>query len=157
MDLDQLIIDLRQTAETDPKTVWYPTVSNEKVFQAEQWLGFKLPRILKRVYIEISNGGIGPGYRLGGLPGGNDCAWGDILASTEELKRNEEYEEGWLPVLDWGCNQVTMVACEDGGSIVTWLEGDVQYEDYDLDELLHRWTKGERPDISAGGFVEIEP
>jgi len=40
---------------------------------------------------------------------------------------------------------------------VTWLEGDVQHEDYDLNEFLYRWTKGERPDISTGEFVRIEP
>jgi len=157
VDLDQLINDLKETAKKDPKTVWYSPVSDAKVLYAEDLLGFKLPVIPKRIYTELSNGGIGPGYKLGGLPGGNDCAWGDILASTDELRRSEEYEDGWLPVLDWGCNQVTMVDCEDDGKIVTWLEGDVQHEDYDLNEFLYRWTKGERPDISTGEFVRIEP
>ena len=48
----------------------YPPVTAEQVKKTEAILGFKLPRLLTRLYVEVANGGFGPGYGLFGLEGG---------------------------------------------------------------------------------------
>jgi cell wall assembly regulator SMI1 len=39
-----------------------PPATEEEVTQAEMQLGFALPSLLRRVYLEVGNGGFGPGY-----------------------------------------------------------------------------------------------
>ena len=53
-------------------------------------------------YLEISNGGFGPGL-LVGLPGGYESSWGDLLKTWDVMRENDEFDESWLPVIDWGC------------------------------------------------------
>lgn len=156
MDEDSLVEEIRSAAQRDKSSVWYPTVGIAHIEFAEEVVGFKFPELLRRILMEVSNGGFGPGYKLGGLPGGHDCAWGDILESFKVIQADEGYEDGWLPVIDWGCAQVTMIDCFDKTQIVTWLSGDVRQEDYDFNELMRRWVNGEQPNIDDGTFVPID-
>src|SRR5437588_8306477 len=48
----------------------YPPATPVMVGSAEQALGFALPPVLRRIYLEVGNGGFGPGYGLIGVPGG---------------------------------------------------------------------------------------
>ncbi len=43
--------------------------SAEAVDQAEAVIGYELPPLLKRMYLEIANGGFGPGHWILGLTG----------------------------------------------------------------------------------------
>jgi hypothetical protein len=43
-----------------------PVIPDDLIF-AEKMLGFVLPSFLKRVYLEVGNGGFGPGYGLAPL------------------------------------------------------------------------------------------
>jgi hypothetical protein len=48
--------------KSDPR--WqraYPPVTSEQVKETEALLGFQLPRLLTRLYVEVANGGFGPG------------------------------------------------------------------------------------------------
>ncbi len=42
----------------------YPPVSHGELELAEQELGFRLPSLLQKMYLQVGNGGIGPGYGL---------------------------------------------------------------------------------------------
>jgi SMI1/KNR4 family protein SUKH-1 len=47
----------------------YPPVSLHELAAAEQRLEFQLPPLLRKLYLEIGNGGFGPGFGLLGLNG----------------------------------------------------------------------------------------
>src|SRR5690242_9078485 len=47
------------------------TATAEELNQAENLLGFRLPKLLSRLYSEVGNGGFGPGYGLIGLANGH--------------------------------------------------------------------------------------
>ena len=48
----------------------YPPASAETLARAEERLGFRLPELLRKMYLEVGNGGYGPGYGIVGLEGG---------------------------------------------------------------------------------------
>lgn len=47
-----------------------PVATYASIAADEQTLCFRLPALLKRMYVEVGNGGWGPGYGLLGLTGG---------------------------------------------------------------------------------------
>src|SRR5690242_12415879 len=48
----------------------FPPATPAAVEAAEQALGFALPPLLRQLYLEVGNGGFGPGYGLSGVPEG---------------------------------------------------------------------------------------
>jgi hypothetical protein len=135
----------------DPKTEWTEVVSAEGIAYAEEVFGFKLPKLLRQAYLKISNGGFGPGPIIG-LPGGYGSSWGDVLKSWEELQDHEDYEDGWLPIIDWGCAQFSIVDCENDYQMVSLCDGEFHPEDYSFESLVEHWLAGEIPELSGGGF-----
>jgi hypothetical protein len=121
--MKSLFARLKIAVREHPGTIWSDAVSSEGITFAEELLGFALPGVLKRAYREISNGGFGPGPIVG-LPGGYESSWGDLINTCNELRRNEECEEGWLPIIDWGCAQFSIIDCEADFQMVTLCKGD---------------------------------
>ncbi|WP_435016230.1 SMI1/KNR4 family protein [Tundrisphaera sp. TA3] len=151
--MTNLLRRLQRAAREDPRTEWFDVVSKAGIEHAEDVFGFALPDILRHSYLSISNGGFGPGYHIIGLPGGQESSWGDLLATWAALKDDEEWEEDWLPIIDWGCAQVSIIDCDDNFSMITLHEGEYYPEDYTFDELLERWIGGESPELSRGDFA----
>jgi len=91
--------------------------SQDAVTQAEQLVGHRLPRLLRRLYLEVGNGGCGPGYGILGVRGGH----------SDEGHRNavDLFPWSWspsappaaaavlLPVCYWGCGIYSLVDCTD--------------------------------------------
>jgi len=152
--LDKLIFAFREAAHADPATNWHDIVSFDAIAFVENSLEVTIPQTLRRCYTEISNGGFGPGYQLTGLPGGHESSWGDLIQATAELRRHEDCEDEWLPLIDWGCAQLTVVDCHDE-QIVTLYEGDFHCETYTLNKLLTKWISGEVPSLDTGSFHPI--
>jgi len=44
-----------------------PAIARDRLVASEAAIGFGLPPLLKRLYSEIGNGGVGPGYGMLGL------------------------------------------------------------------------------------------
>jgi hypothetical protein len=149
--MPSLFARLRRAALTNGKTVWFPVVDAVGPAFAEKVLGFALPKILGRAYREISNGGFGPGPIIG-LPGGYESSWGDLFKTWEVLQLEEEWEDGWLPIIDWGCLQFSIIDCEDDFQMVSLYEGEFHSEDYSFEELLEHWLDGEHPELHTGKF-----
>jgi hypothetical protein len=82
----------------------------EDVLLGEETLGFTLPPLLTRMYLEVGNGGFGPGYGLIGIGarGEKDDLGNDLVRGYEErLKRDAdeptwEWPIGWVPLASWG-------------------------------------------------------
>lgn len=62
-------------------TLLYPPATNEQLQATEEALGFPLPALLRALYVQVANGGFGPGYGLLGAIGGeNEHGW--LLTDT---------------------------------------------------------------------------
>lgn len=92
-----------------------PPASLTDLRRAETLLGFPLPTLLRRIYLEVGNGGVGPGYGL--LPlftrEGEDPHQYLSLVDTTLCY----YKDGWyspktfLVICDWGCNILSRLDC----------------------------------------------
>jgi SMI1 / KNR4 family (SUKH-1) len=121
---DQLIAQMRALLPTSGYH-WVERVSEEDVAQAEAKLGFPLPSLLKRIYLEVGNGAFGfsplDGEGLNGMD--EEGLVDDYLQrrslSQEDIDLNwEQHEEKpflWpeklLPIYDSGCNIYSCIDC----------------------------------------------
>ena len=104
-------------------------LSDREIAAAESRLGFRLPRLLRAIYGEISNGGFGESYGFLGLVGGPLNEDGLDSVSLYESYRQADpgdvfwhWPEGLLPVCDLGCAMYHCVQCLHEGSPVVWFE-----------------------------------
>jgi len=109
-----------------------PPVTAAELAHAEALLGFPLPPLLKHMYIEVGNGGFGPGYGLLPLTNEEDpkTLRTDSLVTTylmyraltaeqfaeywdehEDEYRLREWPEKLLMICDWGCNIYSYLDC----------------------------------------------
>jgi hypothetical protein len=90
-----------------------PPASEAEVDAAEDALGFPLPPLLRRLYLEVANGGFGPAYGLDGVPTipptptRNDIV--EIYNSLYEappLDENPQWKwpRGVVPLIGQGCD-----------------------------------------------------
>jgi hypothetical protein len=91
-----------------------------KIADDEERLGFPFPPLLKRIYIEIGNGGFGPGYGLIGLTGGVPDDTGSTAPETYNQFRGGDrsdptwrWPHGLLPICHWGCAILSCIDCTD--------------------------------------------
>lgn len=76
----------------------FPVATQHDVLAAENALGFPLPPLLRRLYLELANGGFGPGYGLSGVGGrGTDEGSNDIV----ELFRSQSTKHWSLSFPNW--------------------------------------------------------
>lgn len=147
-----LIERVRVVASASGETQSFDAVTPDQIAYVESLLDIEIPHMLKRCYLEIGNGGFGPGYGIIGLPLGHESSWGDLVATVTELRRIEDCTVSLLPIIDFGCAQIMCVDCDDDEIIVNCLEGDFHYEEYTLTQLLERWCDGEIPNLHTGLF-----
>src|SRR5262249_1691092 len=98
-----------------------PPVKRDTVREAEDRLGFALPPLLCRLWIEIANGGFGPGSGLVGLQGGQvddasrkplpDLYLDAIADPAWESFLGEPWPARLVPVCDWGCLHQSAIDC----------------------------------------------
>lgn len=106
-----------------------PPLSPQVLEEAERDLGFALPPLLRELYLQVGNGGFGPGsglFRLTGHPKDDEA-----IVSTYKMSTGpdvpEEYNS-WHPrhilVFHWGCNIYSVVDCTttDGSVYRYWLD-----------------------------------
>ncbi len=155
--MKKLLARLRDATLSDSETARFDVASPTTINAAEDFFGFALPKLLKRLYLEVANGGFGPGPLIG-LPGGYSSSLGDLLQiwSVMQNWEDEDYEEQWLPIIEWGCAQYSLIDCDDL-SMVTYYEGEFHPEDYSFETLLSRWLDGELPELHTGEFYRSKP
>jgi len=162
--MDALIERLKeriQNKELTPATIPPPATLAE-VEAAERVLGFNFPTLLRRIYLEVANGGFGPDYGLLGVPpdGTTDDQGGTILSLYGTLPLNNpdipyegeddyeflEWPEKLLPICHYGCAIYACFDCEgEDGAIVIWEGGllDSLPEANSLQEWLENWLNKE--------------
>ena len=101
----------------------YPPATPEQLQRVEDRVGFPLPEALRTLYLEVGNGGFGPGY---GILGVDDGATDDLGANVEQLYEllsapdpevpDWEWREHALPFRYLGC-QVYSCVMPDGSVV----------------------------------------
>ena len=76
---------------------------------AEHRLGALLPRLLRRLYLEVGNGGFGPGYGILGLDGGFTDDLGHNALEASDYFRDEFPDVRLLALCTWGCAIYSLV------------------------------------------------
>lgn len=132
-------------------TVFSPA-SLEHVREGEDRLGFPLPTLLKRMYLEIGNGGFGPGYGLYGVAGGNTSDLANDQTIPDLYLEWEEWDEPapigwpkrWVPISDWGCCIESVIDCSTPeGRMVFVLDGiDRKDEGITFAQWMEDWAAG---------------
>ncbi len=97
----------------------YPLLEQD-IANAEDAPGFHLPDLLRQLYLQVANGGFGPGQNYP-FPGGMNR----LSQSVELYVRQRSYgpddgdwevnevvwPEGLLPICDWGCGRFSSLDC----------------------------------------------
>jgi hypothetical protein len=147
---DDLILKLRERQadarrfidipEAFPHRV-YPPVTLKEVEMAEAELGFPFPAMLRRVYLQVGNGGFGPGFGI--------LALNDRGARNYHLPLVDWYRDAmsfshpdyppwprkFLTVCDWGDSITSVLDWTDPAAPVSRFNGD-QYEGGALDSVM---------------------
>ncbi|MGR6998657.1 hypothetical protein ACU686_12045 [Yinghuangia aomiensis] len=124
--------------------------------RCEASMGVSLPLLLRRCYLELGDGGFGPGYGLHAVASAG-APHGTI---GSEFANQEHWPEPWrpmagrlVPVCAWGCGIASFVDCTDpdarmwaldpnpapGEDVAEWLFP----QEFGFTEWLRRWTDGQ--------------
>jgi len=140
--------------DTIPQPAFYAPASLTDVEHAEAALAMKLPPFLRRLYLEVGNGGYGPGAGLIGIAGGYPDFDGQTLVTTYQRFRTGAWPSQLLPLWDWGDTMWSCVDVTEGFAVVTHdgTEGATKTT-FTLQSLLRSWLDEE--DLFAA-LYEIE-
>lgn len=102
-------VDLEiESAEDPPCPLSDPTFLKK----TEARLGFRLPRLLKRLYLEVGDGGFGPGAGLFGARSGHWVFPKPItLAELYKVNHKGAWPDKLVPICDWGCGIYSCIDC----------------------------------------------
>jgi len=111
------VVDPRQAVDAaawvHPMPTIRPLATLAEIDAAEQALGFAIPPLLRRLYLEVGNGGFGPGYGLDGVPTIHPTPLrSDIVILYTELRSapppddnpSWQWPVGLVPLIAQGCN-----------------------------------------------------
>ncbi len=103
-----------------------PPATPAAVEAAEEAIGHPLPPLLRRLYLEVANGGFGPRDGVLGVSGSeyeHHGEWADIV-DVHETFGPPEGRPGMVWLFDWGCNTWSLVDCTDpAGPMWIWDPG----------------------------------
>lgn len=136
----------------------------EEIARAEIQLGFELPSLLRRLYLEVGNGGFGPGYELYALNANNLSEDSLVTAylgmrSMSQKDLGEHWADDVKPSLwpecvlmlcDWGCNIYSCLDCVSPELPVYRMDSNKNFmvewamEAPSLQQWLEAWMEGRR-------------
>jgi hypothetical protein len=95
-----------------------PPASAKRLQAAERALCFKLPALLRAIYIEVGNGGFGPEYGIVGTKGGAKLDGCTLETCYQKMRTIAKENSVWrwprrlLPLANYGCGMWSCVDCE---------------------------------------------
>jgi len=134
-----------QEGVLDPLPPLVPA-SEGAVAEAEATIGWSLPPLLRRLYLEVGNGGFGPRDGILGVRGGvGNGGWDDVVAVHRAFNAHPTdplTPPAWmLWIFEWGCTVWSIVDCRDPtGPMWFNADGEQEQESMTLAEWLDRWV-----------------
>jgi hypothetical protein len=167
MTEDEVVEGLRARALREG---WLPPATDDAVVEAERTMQVRLPSLLRRIYVEVANGGFGPRGDILGLRGGysdsgedvdlvecntpTDAEHGNLVAGDEyensagELVHVDAVPLGMIFLMNWGCAIWSVLDCrEPGGVMWGWLEGTLCCQDISLMDWLGAYVDGAEDEL----------
>jgi hypothetical protein len=129
----------------------------EAVAEAENVIGFPVPPLLRRLYLEVANGGFGPAEGILGVRGGaSQGDWNDLAEIYQDgPDPSGRIPAGLVPVYDWGCTIWSLVDFRDpDGPMWCAHEGRHWPQGINLTEWLSVTIAGA---LTVGGILDSEP
>ena len=140
-----------------------PTLTEDDVAYAEKRPGFALPSLFRRLYLEVGNGGFGPGYGIFPLDTGKDSLDSIVTAYfAMRAMTQQDIDENWaddedkpslwpkhvLMICDWGCNIYSLLNCADSNHRIFRMDSnaslkELAFESASLHDWLEMWLAGE--------------
>lgn len=138
------ILDASSSNESARHAKDYPPADLDELETAEKVLGFRLPAFLRRVYLEVADGGFGPAYGVYPVREARAGHEETLVAARNKLAADPEWPQLLLPICDWGCASWSCLDCRtDDGSVVTLAGVDGFRETgHDLRSWFRAWLAG---------------
>lgn len=138
------------------KKVSGKAATSAAVEEAERTIGFAFPNLLRAIYLEVANGGVGPGHQILGVKGGFLSDEGDTISDLYlELKQEDPIDplwvwpEGVVPFCQWGNAIYSCYKATEAGHPVVWFDPNSREIGEPMDqqflphkESLEAWLKG---------------
>jgi hypothetical protein len=148
--LRQRVVDARPTDDPHFFELGQP-VSEEAIDAAQRAIGYPLPPLLRRIYREIANGGVGPFGGIEPLPGGysfDDTNIVDMYLGCREAELAGDVPPpppaGVLFLCDFGCAMRALLDCRHpDGQMWWWEEGNRHKLDLTFPAWLSAWLRGD--------------
>jgi len=118
----------------------YGVATGVAVAEAERSLGFPLADLLRRIYLEVGNGGFGPSAGILGLRGGYSDIDGRNAVDLYQLLMNGGWPEGLVPLLDWGGG--AWAATDASGQVITLSEDGPMVTGFAIGSWFEAWLAG---------------
>ncbi|MBT2423461.1 hypothetical protein J7F01_41135 [Streptomyces sp. ISL-22] len=113
--------------------------------------------MLRRLYLEVANGGFGPAEGILGVRGGaSQGDWNDLAEIYQDgPDPSGQIPAGLVPVYDWGCTIWSLVDFRDpAGPMWCTHEGQHWCQGINLAEWLSATIEGE---LTVAGILDSEP
>jgi hypothetical protein len=134
-----------------------PPATPDAIADAEQIIGFRMPPLLRRLYSEVANGGVGPKDGILGVRGGH--SQGDFY-DIAELYQDGPDPSGRVPaglvlLYDWGCAIWSLVDFRDPAGAM-WCNH--QGELWPQGMTLREWLVGTSTEtLTVNTLLDSEP
>jgi len=151
-----MLKDVQQSEGNPVMGVANPAASLGQVQQVEKALGFSLPALLRRLYLEVGGGRFGPGYGLLSLADDNVAFYKDLYKHYAWLCEQEAWNPTWLPFCYFGCDIYSVLDVQHGrvGLVFTDAVVDIEvlgiqpealiiWQKNTLEDWLNAWLTGE--------------
>jgi hypothetical protein len=152
MTSEELFVAIRERIQNpslriDAKRVEVPPLygpaRQNELDVAETEFGMPLPPPLKRLYVEVENGGFGPATGILGVEGGHTDIDGRTLIESYCMLRSQGWPYAILPLCDLGD---AAWSCVDGRDprvrVLTMDRGNLTVTRFDLLSWLEAWVSG---------------
>lgn len=146
--IEEFVSRIRGYSVESGQTLNFGVASEAELERTETDLGFRLPQLLRSLYLNVANGGFGPGYDVIGIGAGHRSDLGDLVEAYHQVSAGTNYlgrtwKMGLLPFCGWGCNLFSCVDCVEDVGLIYLSEECVPYmQKCTLKDFFEKWIAG---------------
>ncbi|PZD97067.1 hypothetical protein DNH61_04005 [Paenibacillus sambharensis] len=137
LDVDWVEVTRRYINEQASSPDLPPALTEAEVKEAEERLGYPLPKLMRQLYMNVGNGGFGPG--LGFLPLLPIEEEGESVTSIVEADRETDQDgilQFYMPLFKWDENGYGYMHLEENDNHVMIADNDYLQDEFDRNKLL---------------------